>query len=213
MKTKPRSTFSEQKRAAILHAAADAFLRDGFIATSMDTIALQAKVSKRTVYNHFESKDALFDILIDEKWKSIGPAASTMPSPNLPLEARLKKLAHDRLRILLSKELIGLFRIVFAESVTTPSLMRAYLGYDQRSDFLGLGSLLAEEAAAGRVAFDKPHIAASQFWGLVLGASFWPLALGMRGEPDQTEREIIVDEAVSTFLARYATPKTRRSNR
>lgn len=200
---RPRSTFSENKRAAILRAASEVFLRHGFTASSMDTVAEVANVSKRTVYNHFPSKDALFDTLIDEKWQSIGPVASSMPPRDLPVETRLKVLARDRLRILLSQEVVGLFRIVFAESVVTPTLMRAYLGYTQRSDFLGLGTVLSEETKRGRLAIEQQQMAATQFWGLVLGGTFWPLVIGVRAPPDETELEMIIEDSVRTFLARY----------
>jgi TetR/AcrR family transcriptional regulator of autoinduction and epiphytic fitness len=208
---KTLSTFSESKRAAILAAAERAFIRHGFAGTSMDMVAELAEVSKRTVYNHFASKDTLFDVLIDQKWQTLAPAASKMPPRELSVDARLRMLAHDRLRVLLNKDVIGLFRIVFAESVASPSLMRAYLGYDQRTDYLGLGTVLAEETARGRLHVEQHQIAAAQFWGMVLGATFWPLAIGLRASPDETELEINVDEAVATFLARFA-KKQRRSS-
>lgn len=203
------SRFSESKRAAVLKAAADAFLRNGFTVTSMDAIAEAAGVSKRTVYNHFPSKDALFDALIEEKWASLAPAA-TVPPPHLSVELRLTSVARDRLRVLLSKDSIGLFRIVFAESVTSPAMLRAYLGAAQHSDFLGLGKLLADEQKRGRLRIDSPQTAATQFWGLVMNGTFWPLAIGLRGPPDAAEIEFVIEEGVRTFLARYAKPKRSR---
>ncbi|HEY7956478.1 MAG TPA: TetR/AcrR family transcriptional regulator C-terminal domain-containing protein, partial [Polyangia bacterium] len=46
-------------------------------------------------------------------------------------------------------------------------------------------------------------------WGLALGPLFWPLVLGLRGSPDATEREIVVNETVAVFLARYGVSKRR----
>jgi AcrR family transcriptional regulator len=200
---KPLSTLSERKRTAILKAAAAAFSKDGFHATTMDGVALRAKVSKRTIYNHFPSKDALFDALIDETWQRLAPAAATMPPASASLETRLKRLAGSRLAVLLSDEVIGLFRIVFAESVRSPALVRAYFGYHHRTDFLGIRSLLTDEMKRGRLRQTPPDLAAAQFWGLVLGSTFWPLALGLRGAPDATELDITIGEAVKTFLARF----------
>ncbi|WP_390888393.1 TetR/AcrR family transcriptional regulator, partial [Leclercia adecarboxylata] len=48
---------TDRKRAAILEAAVAEFRAFGFAGTSMDRIAATAEVSKRTVYNHFASKD------------------------------------------------------------------------------------------------------------------------------------------------------------
>ena len=51
---------SERKHRAILEAAEELFLRQGFLGTSMDEIASLAGVSKQTVYARFSSKEALF---------------------------------------------------------------------------------------------------------------------------------------------------------
>jgi TetR/AcrR family transcriptional repressor of mexJK operon len=53
------------KRAAILLAAKDLFLRLGYDGSSMDAIAAEAKVSKLTVYSHFNDKETLFAAAIE----------------------------------------------------------------------------------------------------------------------------------------------------
>ena len=52
------------KRAAILSGALTVFARDGYSRAGIDTIAAQAGVSSRTIYNHFEDKAALFQAVI-----------------------------------------------------------------------------------------------------------------------------------------------------
>lgn len=47
-------------RHQILEAGRNCFLRDGFHATSMDDIALASETSRATLYQYFESKDAIF---------------------------------------------------------------------------------------------------------------------------------------------------------
>ncbi len=61
-------TRSELKRQAILQAARDAFQEHGVHNTSMDELAALAQVSKRTVYNHFASKEVLIMTLMAELW-------------------------------------------------------------------------------------------------------------------------------------------------
>ncbi len=50
---------SPEKRAAILEAARELFVRDGYDRTSMDAISARAKVSKRTVYDYYGDKQRL----------------------------------------------------------------------------------------------------------------------------------------------------------
>lgn len=52
-------TSSATKHAAIERAALTLFLRDGYDRTSVDAIAAEAGVSKRTIYTHFGDKENL----------------------------------------------------------------------------------------------------------------------------------------------------------
>lgn len=98
IKPRPAGPRAEAKRRAIVTAAREAFLRDGF-GVGMDTIAAGAGVSKVTVYNHFGSKEALFTAVVagalDEPLDgapttalassptrpTCGPRSSTSPAP------------------------------------------------------------------------------------------------------------------------------------
>src|ERR1700746_120749 len=55
----------EQLRRHILFVAKDVFLETGYERASMDTVAMRAETSKRSLYAHFESKDKLFLAVLD----------------------------------------------------------------------------------------------------------------------------------------------------
>ena len=80
---------TDRKRAAVIAAAIDEFLAAGFDATSMDRIAARAGVSKRTVYNHFPSKEALFAAILGQLWESSDTGEVTAYSAAHPLRAQL----------------------------------------------------------------------------------------------------------------------------
>ena len=61
---------TDRKRSAILEAAAEQFRLHGFETASVDSIAAAAGVSKRTVYNHFPSKEELFNETIMQMFQS-----------------------------------------------------------------------------------------------------------------------------------------------
>ncbi len=61
----PRS--SEQTRQRILDAAYRLFRRQGYSRVSMDEIAAATRVTKRTLYYHFESKDQLLARVLEEQ--------------------------------------------------------------------------------------------------------------------------------------------------
>jgi AcrR family transcriptional regulator len=65
MKSSPRKRLTaEQRRARILAAATRLFARKGFDSASMNGIATAAGVTKPVLYDHFPSKDALFETLL-----------------------------------------------------------------------------------------------------------------------------------------------------
>src|SRR4026207_753852 len=56
---------SQQTRQRILDAAYALFRRKGYTRVSMDEIAAATAVTKRTLYYHFESKDALLAAVLE----------------------------------------------------------------------------------------------------------------------------------------------------
>jgi AcrR family transcriptional regulator len=72
----------ERTRQAILDAAYSLFLEQGFAATSMRQIAGRAGLALGGIYNHFESKEAIFSELIIDRhpYQQILPILLSTPS-------------------------------------------------------------------------------------------------------------------------------------
>jgi AcrR family transcriptional regulator len=60
-------TKGERTRQAILDAAYDLFLEQGFAATSMRQVAERAGIALGSTYNHFSGKDDIFQALVIDK--------------------------------------------------------------------------------------------------------------------------------------------------
>jgi AcrR family transcriptional regulator len=69
-----QSQRSPDKRRAILEGARVVFAREGYTRASIDTIAAQAEVSTRTVYNHFGGKVQLFSSVIQASASEVAEA-------------------------------------------------------------------------------------------------------------------------------------------
>ncbi|MEO3797428.1 TetR/AcrR family transcriptional regulator [Nonomuraea sp. B10E15] len=65
MAGRPRGGTAE-KRQAILNGASTVFARDGYVRAGIESIAKEAGVSTRTIYNHFTDKASLFQAVIQE---------------------------------------------------------------------------------------------------------------------------------------------------
>jgi AcrR family transcriptional regulator len=65
--TTPRQLLDRPaRRAAILKGAAEAFAAKGYTATSMEDVAAAAGITKLIVYRHFDSKQALYDEVLEQ---------------------------------------------------------------------------------------------------------------------------------------------------
>src|SRR5438046_8911060 len=58
----------------ILAAADKLFYAQGIRAAGVDTVAAEARVSKRTLYNHYPSKDALIAAYLTARFKHLAPS-------------------------------------------------------------------------------------------------------------------------------------------
>ena len=67
MRVSPRKRLSgEERRAAILDSALAVFAERGYHATSIDDIAREGGVSKALIYEHFDSKQKLYEELLEQ---------------------------------------------------------------------------------------------------------------------------------------------------
>src|SRR5271165_4671162 len=118
MTTLPKLT--DRKREAILQAAIAEFIRNGFEATSMDKIAATAEVSKRTVYNHFPSKDDLFAAILQQLWECTVAAKEASYRADLPLRDQLLELMRQKMSVLSDANFMNLARVVIVEGIHSP---------------------------------------------------------------------------------------------
>lgn len=84
----------EHTRQAILAAAYGLFLEQGFSATSMRQIAQHAGLAVGGIYNHFASKEAIFDVLIVEKHPYLQVVPILRSTPGDTLEVFVRNAAH-----------------------------------------------------------------------------------------------------------------------
>ena len=80
-----RLSKGERTRLAVLENAYKLFLEQGYAATSMRQIASQAGLALGGIYNHFESKEAIFSELINTKhpYQQILPVLLKTPTEDM----------------------------------------------------------------------------------------------------------------------------------
>jgi AcrR family transcriptional regulator len=184
----------------ILDAATALFLRDGYGATSMESVAAAARVSKRTLYTRFADKPALLQAAVARlvtNWMPPFEAALGAPGS---LEESLKRAGLRMLETALAPEALALYRLIVAESVRFPDLAHMLHQAGTRTGIVRIAALLAP------LGLPDPAYAAEQFQHLVIGGPQYR-ALGLGPPLDAAARAAWVSQAVALFLRGIAEPR------
>jgi TetR/AcrR family transcriptional regulator, regulator of autoinduction and epiphytic fitness len=135
---------SPEKTEAILTGGMQEFLAHGYAATSMDRVAIAAKVSKATVYSHFQDKESLFiaiiQQLVEKRFQFIfeeNPGQVSQVPPNL----FLSQLAHRLLDMATQEpQFLNFMRLILGESGRFPQLARAFVTNIEQTAFKRVGN-------------------------------------------------------------------------
>ena len=194
----------------ILASAKALFLTAGYDGVNLDQVALRARVARQTVYNNFGSKEALFRSVVEQHWASFrfddaarSPVAVEQDDP----EASLRRFAAALGAFVSETEQIAFTRLVVAESRRSPWVAEEFYRLGKQPLLSALTALLVQLTQAGLLVCPLPEVAARQFFGLVQEFVVWPQVMAIG--PPVTElpaTQVVIDEALLTFLSRYRHP-------
>ena len=194
---------TDRKREAIVRAAVEEFRSAGYEATSMDRIAAVAGVSKRTVYNHFPSKEELFALILEELWQSSVASVELPYRADQPLDVQLLQLLRQKLDLLGDVNFIDLARVAMAEIIHSPERAQAIVCRMGEKES-GVSAWIRAAIADGRLRQVDPEFAGHQLQGLVKSFAFWPQVTMGQAPLAQAERTRVAESAVAMFLGFYA---------
>jgi TetR/AcrR family transcriptional regulator, mexJK operon transcriptional repressor len=194
------------KRAAILAAASELFVADGFERVSVDAVAARAGVSKRTVYDYFGDKDSLLVAVFEEIGRSIMGAIEESIAQDLggagsadeledALSAFCRRIARSTIA---SAEYRAMIRLITMEADRLAPLREHWISSAPEE---ALAAAFAELGRRGLLEVPRPRLAADHFIALTFSVAFNDvLSASMRSE--QEVDEILVD-GVRAFLRAY----------
>ncbi|GAB2919016.1 TetR/AcrR family transcriptional regulator [Nonomuraea fastidiosa] len=204
--TKTLREGSPHKRAAILSAARELFLTDGFDRSSIGAIAAKAGVSTRTVYDYFGDKRTLLRAVVEAIGQSLITAIKETLDDTLidvtrhsDLEDALvtfaMRIATDMLD---SAEYATLQRLVAAESANLPAPVEQPMSHVPEE---ALAERLAELGRAGLLDVPDPRLAADHFIALTFGVAI--SRLGSANAAEDTRVRPLIVEGIRAFLRAY----------
>ena len=189
------------KREAILDAAREVFLEQGYASASMDTVASRAGVSKATIYAHFDSKDELFGAMIQRRCE-LNATFDPIDS-NLSAAATLTMIGQRLLSMLLQPDTLAVYRVVVSEAARHPDLARAFYESGPGKGKTQIAAMLSELDRRGELTIPDAWTAADQFVGLLRTDLFMRSLLGLPQQEGRTVAGAIAG-AVEIMLRAYA---------
>lgn len=202
-----------RSRAAVVDAARTLFLHQGYAGTTMKEIAALAGLTKRTLYNNYASKEALFTQIVTEviayaeEFTRGLREELTVGITGANLRATLDDLGRRLALGIVRPEVVALRRLLIGEAREFPALAAEYFDRAPGRVLETLASGFEHLGQVGLLRVMDPRRAAAQFAYLVAGE---PLdrAVLVGTIPPREHVIACAREGVQTFLARYAaTPR------
>ncbi|MGW3626145.1 TetR/AcrR family transcriptional regulator [Streptomyces sp. NPDC000880] len=205
VKQPPSGRRAELKRQAIVRAARELFLREGF-GVGMDVIAAEAGVSKVTVYNHFGSKEALFTVVITSALDEPLGSASSTALEGLAEAEDLRAALIDAARIWVqavrtNQDVIALRNLVAAEVHRFPELSQAWKSHGPEGHHPAVAGALRTLADQGRLEIPDLEPAIIQLSALLVFPHMVFSAYGTHIDDDLTDR--LITSGIDMFLNQY----------
>jgi TetR/AcrR family transcriptional repressor of mexJK operon len=186
----------------ILGAAFQVFAEKGFHGATMLDIATRARASKKTVYERFTDKAALFRALI--AWGVRQNLPEALPSGDGDPVRSLEHHAVTVLTAMLRPESLALFRIVSAEAVRFPELGKLFDEMVRTSSVAILNTLAERLIKAGAATIRDKAQFGDDFIALVRGDTYFRVLMGALPIPAEADIRKQATHAARTLLAAYA---------
>lgn len=167
---RPTAAERRAREEQILSAALAVFLRSGFGNATVDELAVAAKVTKRTIYAYFGDKGDLYTAMIKDLAVGVSLDAASDHGTLEALAARIIVRVH-------SDELVGLHRLVIAETARFPELARILYAHGDARHIARLAEHIRAERGEQHEGLAEP------LFSLLLGERHRRRLLGLTPAP------------------------------
>jgi len=191
----------------ILKAALKIFAETGYSGTTMDAVAVEAGLSKPTLYQYFPSKEALFSaMMLGERDQMLD--VFEHPSRD-GMVADLLQFAWAYADTVLRPDMLSLARLIIGEVQRFPEIGHAYQESGPDRLLRGIMDYLERQRGAGNLDFADTELAAQDLWGLILSAPRTQALYMPDNAPTRPEIARYVNNGLKVFLKAYSThPET-----
>jgi TetR/AcrR family transcriptional repressor of mexJK operon len=196
---RPTRAQQERRHEELLDVALDLFLERGFEQSTMEEIAIQVGMSKRTVYARYEDKGALFKAAVRRAIERYTvPREALVAIATDDLEETLAAIARLRIANLAKPVATKLQRILSAQSYRFPELFNAAFEEGAGPTIRFLCELFTRYSEQGKINVTEPERAASAYLSLAVGG---PARIIVSGNTlDDREIDTHIRFAIGLFM-------------
>ena len=187
----------------IVDAATQLFVELGFQATTMEKVAQRAKISKLSIYRHFENKEALFSAAIAAHCHQFAPQA-LIDNVKGSAADQLLAVGSFLLRTLLSPEVRNVEAMIVADKTNQRSLSKLHYEAGPAYVIAQIEDLLRQLHASAALNVPDPRGSARLFAALIKGSDLLTIArFDEATAEDDHEIESYCRSAVAMFIAAH----------
>ena len=196
---RPTKEQARERQEALLDCAIEHFLKRGFDGATVEAIAVDVSMTKRTVYARYPDKAAIFRAAVHRAIERFAISQSSIEATRTDsLAETLTNIAMLRIELVASAEGLRLQHIINTESFRFPEIFSSYYEIAALPTVRFLTDVLRSETEAGRLSIAEPELAANTFMSMVVGG---PVRFITSGNPlSQKELKHRVAFAVNLFL-------------
>lgn len=196
---RPQQLGAAEREALILDAAERVIIAKGLEAASMSVIAIEAGMSKRTLYEVFDNRAQLFAAIVRRIRSSVTRTLNATER-RLPLEQRLRLVLLPSISKQHDSTPAAILRAVVAEAERQPELAEEFLEEGPRA----LRNLIREEldraVAEGEIRIADTAMAADLLASMAFGDPLMHLVDPCATPALPAERAARLDLAITVFL-------------
>lgn len=193
------------KALTVLAAARKIFLANGFSLATTDMIQQAAGVSKSTVYSHYPNKEALFRAVVDAECEQLIEKTREQKRSGRNLKDNLTEIGRTYLEMVLSPDVLAVYRVVVSEAPRFPELARRFYLTGPGAVNNVVSEMLDAAMAEGQLDLGGVgrDAAASLFVNMVRGEAQMQCLTHPESPASAAQRDQWVSEAVTTFLRAF----------
>jgi len=191
----------------IADAACELFVELGFQATTMDKVAQRAKISKLSIYRHFDNKEALFSAAIAAHCQQFAPQA-LIEGVDGSAADQLMAVGKSLLRTLLSPDVRSVEAMIMVDQTNQKSLSKLHYDAGPAYVIAQIEVLLSQMHAKGILNVPDSRQSARLFAALLKGSDLLIIARFDEAiTHDDNEIESYCRSAVAMFVAAHGGTK------